>query len=103
MALFALIKHLQQHLHPDLYISLLPNKYRSDLLGFQNLIIFIDQLGIIRVYSAAALACIEINYEFLFKNTSQSKILVPYIKGSDVLGLRLNLYYHLTHRCCGLT
>ena len=95
LALFILIEHLQQHLHPDLYINLLPDKYRSDLLGYQNLIIFIDELGIIRVYSAASLACIDINYEFLIKNTSQSKILLPYDKGNDVFALKLNLYNHL--------
>ena len=100
LALFILIKHLRI---PDLYINLLPNKYRSDLLGFQNLIIFIDELGLIRVYSAESMACIEVNYEFLIKNASQSKILVPYNKGNDFFALKLNLYYHLKYKCCGLT
>ena len=74
LALFILIKHLQQHLHRDLYINLLPHKYRSDLLGFQNLIIFIDELGLIRVYSAASLACREVSYEFLIEVSDTSVI-----------------------------
>ena len=90
-------------MHSDSYISLLPDKFRTDLLGFQNLIIFIDQLGFIRVYSAAALNCAQIDYGFLIENTLDSKFLVPAIKGMDVLALKLNLYYHIRYRCCGLT
>lgn len=103
VALFVLLKHMQQHLHSDLYISLLPNYFRTDLIGYQNLIIFIDQFGFIRVYSAAGLNCTRIDYNFLIENTSDSKFLVPAIKGMNILSLKLNLYNHIRYRCCGLT
>ena len=73
VGLLILTRHLQQFIHPELFLYLSSRRVTSELPGFRNLIIYLDENNIIRVHSAASVACTQVNYEFLMKNKSHSK------------------------------
>ena len=70
VGLLIFTRHLQQFIHPQLFLDLCSRKFTSELPGFRNLIIYLDEHNIIRVHNAASVACTQVNYEFLMKNKS---------------------------------
>ena len=52
IAFFTFLKELQYFVIPELVLELNPNKYRSDLTHFKNLIVFLDSKGYIKKFKS---------------------------------------------------
>ena len=102
VGLLILTRHMQHFIHPELILELSSHKFTSELPGFRNLIIYLDEHNLVRVHNAASVACTQVNYEYLIKNKSRSKILAPSNKQNKIFAIKLNMFYHIKNNCCQL-
>ena len=56
---------------------------------FSGNILFIDNCGILRILVPLNEKCVDINWEFICKNISKSKLLLPTNRHSNDLALRV--------------
>ena len=103
ISLLVLVRETQLYLLPDIFLELEQDKFTMVAKHFSGNILFIDNLGILRVLIPLNENCVDINYEFICKNTSKSKLLLPTNRHSNDLALRVIRKIHLSNNCCSRT
>ena len=86
-ALLTLIKETQLYLLPEIFLDLEQQNFTMTPSHFSGNIVFVDNCGISRVLVPLNEECVDINWEFISKNISNSKILLPTNRFSKDLAL----------------
>ena len=102
-SLLVLIKETQLYLLPEIFLELEQDKFTMVAKHFSGNILFIDNCGILRILVPLNENCVDINWEFICKNISKSKILLPTNRHSKDLALQLIRKIHLSNDCCSKT
>ena len=102
-SLLFLVKETQLYLLPDIFLELEQDKFTMVAPNFSGNILFIDNCGILRILVPLNENCVDINWEFICKNISKSKLLLPTNRHSNDLALRVIRKIHVSNNCCSKT
>ena len=86
-ALLTLIKETQLYLLPEIFLDLEQQNFTMTAPHFSGNIGFVGNCGILRALVPLNEECVDINWEFISKNISTSKILLPINRFSKDLAL----------------
>ena len=86
-----------------MFLELEQQKFTMIAPHFSGNILVVDNCGILRVLVPLNEECVDINWEFICKNISNSKILLPTNRHSKDLALQLIRKIHLSNNCCSKT
>ena len=102
-SLLVLVKETQLYLLPEIFLELEQDKFTMVAKHFSGNILFIDNCGILRILVPLNENCVDINWEFICKNISKSKLLLPTNRHSNDLALRVIRKIHVCNNCCSKT
>ena len=103
ISLMVFLKHVQQNAVPQLFLELCQGKYQSNIPTFKNMILFLDAHNILRTFSLSSHQCSQINYNYLMSHLDEAKYFVPTPKDNRIFAIKLCMYYHIKHKCAGVT
>ena len=102
-ALLTLIRESQMCLMPEVSIELDPKNVSMTISHFSGNKLFDDECWILRVLAPLNEECIVIDWKFISKNISSSKLLLLTNRFSKDLAIQLIRKTHLDNKCCSKT